>query len=301
MQFTQLIKDRNLGNLRKNNILTDSKRATEGRTKSVLGFALVAMLIIFSGCSNQTEQRMRDLEDQVRELQRANARTSAHLEELEKINHVLYLVQNRVEKNSLAISELNTGGRTPRIAARPVAPRQAVPPPPVATQAPGAPPVGAIGSAPVVAQSAAAPTVANEVAARDIDPRTDPTVFYRQAYQIFAQGQFQGAIADFTAFIRAWPDHELADNCQYWIGESYYSTKNYQHALIEFKKVVDNYPRENKAPDALLKVGFCQLELNNCRAAREAFARMASQYSGSPLAAKASEKLQSLTAENCRQ
>lgn len=274
--------------------------ARSGRLATII-CAIAFLIPVVGGCSNQNERRMQDLEDQVRELQRANARTSAHLEELDKFNHVLYLLQNRVEKNSLAISELNTGGSPPRIAARPAAPRQEVPPPPVADPAASAPQTVAPGAAPVLAQSNAAPVAAAEVAARDIDPRTDPTVFYRQAYQIFEQGQFQGAIADFTAFIRAWPDHELADNCQYWIGESYYSLKNYQQALIEFSKVVESYPQENKAPDALLKVGFCQLELNNCRAAREAFARLASQYTGSPLAVRASEKLQSLTAENCRQ
>ena len=49
------------------------------------------------------------------------------------------------------------------------------------------------------------------------------------------------------------PDHSLADNAMYWLGECHYSSGQYAKAVTVFKKLVKAYPKAEKVPDALLK------------------------------------------------
>jgi tetratricopeptide (TPR) repeat protein len=72
-----------------------------------------------------------------------------------------------------------------------------------------------------------------------------------------------------SAFIRH-PDSEYAGNAQYWIGECYYTQRDYARALEAFNKVIERYPKGQKVPDALLKVGFSLTALTTCaRALRD--------------------------------
>lgn len=60
----------------------------------------------------------------------------------------------------------------------------------------------------------------------------------------------------FGEFLTKWPADPLASNSQYWIGESFYAQKKYREAILEFRKVSDKYPKSDKTPDALLKIGY---------------------------------------------
>ena len=48
-----------------------------------------------------------------------------------------------------------------------------------------------------------------------------------------------------------YPDHKLAGNAQYWIGECYYSQKRFAEAAEEFAKVEKLFPASPKVPAAL--------------------------------------------------
>ena len=130
--------------------------------------------------------------------------------------------------------------------------------------------------------------------AKKAESLPSPEMLYNDAQNLFMAGRLTESIDKFANFILHYPKHTLADNAQYWIGEAYYSQKDYQKALIEFKKVEDNYPNENKAPDALLKVGFSNMELNNKEKALEALKLVVERYPSSEAAAKAKTKLQEL-------
>ncbi len=58
-------------------------------------------------------------------------------------------------------------------------------------------------------------------------------------------------------FLKKHGDDKLADNAQYWIGESYYQEKNYHQAVMEFQKVADKYPKGDAVDDALYMLGEC--------------------------------------------
>ena len=68
--------------------------------------------------------------------------------------------------------------------------------------------------------------------------------------------KYEEAGRAFAQFLAAFPQSPLADNAQYWLAETQYVRGQYQPALAEFQKVMDQYPQSAKLPDALLKVGL---------------------------------------------
>jgi len=98
---------------------------------------------------------------------------------------------------------------------------------------------------------------------------------YQAAYIDFSKGSYPLAIAGFREFLRRFPEHPLAANAQYWIGEAHFSiarghvnggqaekaTEELERAVQEFRKVIANYPRADKAPTALYKEALALVEL----------------------------------------
>ena len=87
------------------------------------------------------------------------------------------------------------------------------------------------------------------------------------------------------------PEHPLAANAQYWIGEAYYRQKNFRDALPEFRKVIDRYPNSPQVPEALLKIGLCYRAVTDSAHARAAWERLTKEYPGTNAAAPARSPL----------
>ncbi len=119
---------------------------------------------------------------------------------------------------------------------------------------------------------------------------------YGRAFDALKQGSYPAAISGFSGFLRDHPQHELADNAQYWLGQAYYVTRDYPNAVTAFNRVVAQWPDSTKASDALLKVGFSQLELKRTAEARRTLEDVRSRYPGTDSARAAAERLQRLAA-----
>ncbi len=65
-------------------------------------------------------------------------------------------------------------------------------------------------------------------------------------------------------------------------------------ALESFQRLLSQFPQSDKAPDALLKVGYSQLELKQNDAAKATLTKVTSQYPGSKAASLAQERLRRL-------
>jgi tol-pal system protein YbgF len=113
---------------------------------------------------------------------------------------------------------------------------------------------------------------------------------YEAALDKFKAKDFEGAIAGFRALLDGGVEANLADNCQYWIGESYYGMKQYKEALKQFG-VVLGFARSSKKADATFMTGNCQARLGNAAAAKESFEKVVSDFPTSALVDKAKEKL----------
>jgi tol-pal system protein YbgF len=123
-----------------------------------------------------------------------------------------------------------------------------------------------------------------------VNPSSDLKAAYSDALDQFMNRNYQEAIAQFEGILQANPKMELADNCTYWIGESYYALKNYTEAMRHFERVLD-YPSSGKKPYAQYMIGNSQLALGNRAAARDAFTAVVSAYGGNALVPKAQAKL----------
>ncbi|WP_428265291.1 tol-pal system protein YbgF [Haliangium sp.] len=141
------------------------------------------------------------------------------------------------------------------------------------------------------ARSIAPPARPSDAAAA---PSAEVKALYGRHLDALRAGDHEGAAAGFRALIEAYPGHDLADNAQYWLGESMYDRKRYREALVEFRKVLDEHPRGNKVPDALLKIGFCHAALGERALAREALERVIERFPNSRPAALASQRLEGL-------
>lgn len=117
---------------------------------------------------------------------------------------------------------------------------------------------------------------------------------YAAAFELLKSADFSAAIAAFQRLAAAHPRGALADNTQYWLGEAHYVTRDYDNAAVCFQKVLADWPDSRKAPDALLKLGYTQLERKQTVAGRSSLQQVVSRYPGSDAAKLASERLQKL-------
>ena len=133
-------------------------------------------------------------------------------------------------------------------------------------------------------------TAATPRTATPMTPSVDVSSGYSGALAQFRRRDFAGAIDQFEALLKGGIREDLAGNCHYWIGESYYGMRKYNDAIRHFETVFD-YKRSGKKDDAQLMIGNCYLASGNKAAARESYEKLVSTYATSPLVRKAQDKL----------
>jgi tol-pal system protein YbgF len=161
-----------------------------------------------------------------------------------------------------------------------------------------APPVAMVREPRPAARPAAHPAAvvvsAKGAAAPAREAAETPLRVYQQALEDLRAGRHEEAAAGFRAFARKFPDHDYADNAQYWLAECFYDRKDFSMAVREFRQVVEKFPHGNKVPDALLKVGFAYLALGSTRPGRQALEELTRTYPHHQASALASAKLAEL-------
>ena len=138
-----------------------------------------------------------------------------------------------------------------------------------------------------------------------------PADVYQTAYIDFSKGNYPLAIAGFREFLRRFPDSDLANNAQYWVGEAYFSlARGYanqgqadkvqgalEQAVQEFRKVIVNYPRGEKVPTALYKEALALLGLKQPSLAEARLKYLLEHFPQSEEAPLARDRLASLKRE----
>lgn len=135
-----------------------------------------------------------------------------------------------------------------------------------------------------------------------------PEQAYQAAYLDFSKGNYPLAVSGFREFVRRFPDAALADQAQYWVGESLFSqaraslaagqsdkaTRELEQAVQEFRRVSLNYPRGDKVPTALYKEALALLELKQTRLAQARLQYLLDNFPQSEEAPLAKERLTNL-------
>jgi tol-pal system protein YbgF len=139
-----------------------------------------------------------------------------------------------------------------------------------------APPMATLGAAPATV----APRTTDDPAVRE----------YQAALNHVAARRFDEALAGLGTFLRVHPSHPYADNAMFWRGEVLYMRRDYAAAERELAEMVRRFPRGNKVPDALLRLGFCRQRQGDLEGARTYFRRVRAEHPGTVAARLASRE-----------
>ncbi len=117
---------------------------------------------------------------------------------------------------------------------------------------------------------------------------------YEMAYHLFKSKENDAARKAFDQFIRRYPTSSLVDNALFWMGETYYRTRDYENAVLNYQRVVKEFPKGSKGPDALLKMGYALEKMNEPGAAVAAMEKLLKAYPKAPQAKLATRKIEQL-------
>jgi tol-pal system protein YbgF len=94
-------------------------------------------------------------------------------------------------------------------------------------------------------------------------------------------GQWSLAIQAFETFIKTFGSSDLADDAQYYIGETWYAQRKFKEAVAAYGHLITAYPSSNVLPDAHYKRGLALYSLGQVAEARESFAFVVKDYPSS--------------------
>ncbi|HEU0300865.1 MAG TPA: tol-pal system protein YbgF [Longimicrobium sp.] len=120
----------------------------------------------------------------------------------------------------------------------------------------------------------------------------DPQELYDASLAALRRGSVGTARAGFEEFLATHPQHRLAADAQYNIGQSYEQRREPANAIEAYGRVVELYPTSARAPAALLRMGRLELARGNRTQARTHFNAIVQRYARSPEAGEARTELQ---------
>lgn len=163
--------------------------------------------------------------------------------------------------------------------------------------APAAPGTGAVTPAAAAAKPTAAaaerpPTVRGD--AGSLASAGDERAAYNVAFDALKAGNYADSAQLFQSFLELYPNAAYTPNALYWLGESFYATRNFKMAEAQFSDLVARYPTHDKAAGGLLKLGLSQFGEGNSAQAQKTLEQVISRFPGSDAARTAQDRLQSI-------
>ncbi|SCX48623.1 tol-pal system protein YbgF [Variovorax sp. EL159] len=114
------------------------------------------------------------------------------------------------------------------------------------------------------------------------------------ALGVFRAGQFAQAQTAFAEFVKRYPQSGYNASALFWLGNAQYATRNYNEAIANFRSMLSLAPDHAKAPEAVLSIANCQIELKDTRAARRTLEDLTKAYPQSEAAQAGRERLSRL-------
>ena len=101
----------------------------------------------------------------------------------------------------------------------------------------------------------------NFVSDEKILPKSSPKDQYEFATSFLKVGDYTTAERAFREFVLDNPDHSLAGNAQYWYAETFRIRQLYTDAASAYLEGYQKYPKGEKAPINLLKLGISMVQI----------------------------------------
>ncbi len=159
------------------------------------------------------------------------------------------------------------------------------PPPGAAPSGPtsGPPPNGAPMSMPPSAPASAGPPASADV-------------LYSNALRDINGKHYDLATQEFQDYMKYYGDTDLASNAQFYLGEIAFMQNQFQTALDDYNKVIENFPHSFKTASARMRKGFCLAELGQKASAVRELRAVVRLYPGTDEAKRAAAKLREMGA-----
>lgn len=246
------------------------------------------------GVTDEVERARKDSENSLEKAGKAIAKLEQRIEKLEnevsqlRSKAPLVAAQKKVE---VVVTAVGAPSRMPPVGIPPPNPRVPSAGLPLSQDAQAAGQPVADARIAVIPKEPASRPQKPAPAPRLPDPEED----YTQAIRVLRdERNFAKARGLLNGFISKYPTHELADDAQYWIGQSYFQEKNFERAILAFNKVQVDYANGDKAPEALLLEALSFLNIEDRASARELLGQVIAKYPDSSAASTARKRLESL-------
>jgi len=117
---------------------------------------------------------------------------------------------------------------------------------------------------------------------------------FESALEKFKSGDFVSSTVAFNDFIHHYPLSGYRITSLFWLGNAQYATREYKDAMANFKMLISLDPKHLRAPEALLSISNCQLDLKDTKAAKKTLDELTKTYPDSEAAQAAKERLAKL-------
>lgn len=115
---------------------------------------------------------------------------------------------------------------------------------------------------------------------------------YQKGLDLVNEAKYLEAAAAFESFLRNYPKSSFAASAEAWVGECFYSMRDYQRAIKEYQRFLDDYPRDKNVSTAVLKQGNSFYELGMLEEAKAFYQKVIQSYPSSGAAAESQAKLE---------
>jgi tol-pal system protein YbgF len=117
---------------------------------------------------------------------------------------------------------------------------------------------------------------------------------FETALATLRKGEFAPAQTSFLAFMKRYPQSGYRGSALFWLGNAQYALRNYRDAVANFRALVVAEPDHLRAPEALLSMANCQVELKDTKSARKTLEDLVKAYPQAEAASVAKERLAKL-------
>lgn len=117
---------------------------------------------------------------------------------------------------------------------------------------------------------------------------------YDEAVAPLRNGDFAGSASALQSFLKKYPSSGFVDSARFWLGNAQYGKREYREAIASFRSFVSSAPDHPRAPEALLAIANCQIEMKDNKSARRTLDELLRVYPKSEAAQAAKERLASL-------
>lgn len=126
---------------------------------------------------------------------------------------------------------------------------------------------------------------------RDIMVEPSEQRDFEAALAAFRKGDFVASQVAFGEFLKRYPNSGYRPTALFWIGNAQYANRDYRGAIANFRALLQQAPDHPRAPEAVLSIANCQIELKDNASARRTLDDLVKAYPQSEAASAARERL----------